>query len=48
MRGVYGRSLSLYARNPAYGKFVKGVGQRGVTPKNLVDYFGYGLYIGRK
>jgi ubiquinone/menaquinone biosynthesis C-methylase UbiE len=48
MLGVFGRMLSLYARNPAYRRFVKRVRQRGVTPDNLEDYFGYGLYVGRK
>lgn len=42
------RMLSLYARNPAYRKFVKEVRKDGVTPKNLDEYFGYGLYVGRK
>jgi arsenite methyltransferase len=42
------RALALYTRNPAYRKFVKGVGQAGVTPHNLDEYFGYGLYVGRK
>jgi len=46
--GVYGRILRLYLRNPAYRKFVKGVRQAGVAPPNLTDYFGYGLYVGRK
>jgi arsenite methyltransferase len=45
---VMGRTLSLYARNPAYRSFVKGVRQEGVAPENLDEYFGYGLYVGRK
>jgi ubiquinone/menaquinone biosynthesis C-methylase UbiE len=48
MLGVLGRMLLLYARSPAYRKFVKGVRQGGVTPKNLKEYFGYGLFVGRK
>ena len=48
MLGVLFRMLSLYARNPAYRKFVKEVRKDGVTPKNLDEYFGYGLYVGRK
>ena len=48
MVGVYARILRLYLRNPAYRKFVKKVRQAGTTPPNLVDYFGYGLYVGRK
>ena len=45
---VMGRMLRLYFSNPAYRKFVKGVGQEGVAPENLTEYFGYGVYVGRK
>lgn len=48
MLRVFSRTIRLYARNPAYRQFVKDVRQDGVTPKNLDEYFGYGLYIGRK
>ena len=48
MLGVLFRMLSLYARSPAYRRFVKGVREDGVTPDNLDEYFGYGLYVGRK
>jgi SAM-dependent methyltransferase len=48
MLRVMGRTLSLYARNPAYRSFVKGVRQDGVAPDKLDEYFGYGLYVGRK
>ncbi len=40
--------LSLYARYPAYRRFVKKVRKEGVAPENLDDYFGYGLYVGGK
>ncbi len=33
MARVLRRMLSLYARNPAYRRFVKGVGQAGVVPQ---------------
>jgi ubiquinone/menaquinone biosynthesis C-methylase UbiE len=46
--GVLFRMLSLYARSPAYRKFVKEARKDGITPKNLDEYFGYGLYVGRK
>ena len=46
--GVMGRMLFLYLRNPAYRKFVKQVQKDGITPKNLDEYFGYGLFVGRK
>ena len=29
-------------------KFVKKVKKEGIAPKNLSEYFGYGLYVGRK
>jgi arsenite methyltransferase len=45
---VIGRMLRLYAKNPAYREFVKKVQKQGVTPKNVDEYFGYGLYVGRK
>jgi ubiquinone/menaquinone biosynthesis C-methylase UbiE len=48
MLGVYWRILSLYARNPAYRRFVKQVREQGVVPENLQEYFGYGIYVGRK
>jgi len=48
MLGVLCRILSLYARSPAYRKFVKEVREGGVTPENLDEYFGYGVCVGRK
>jgi arsenite methyltransferase len=48
MLRVFGRMAALYLRNPAYRGFVKGVQQQGLTPPNLREYFGYGLYVGRK
>ena len=45
---VMGRMLLLYIKNPAYREFVKGVRQTGVTPVNLEEYFGYGLFVGHK
>jgi SAM-dependent methyltransferase len=42
------RVLVMYARNPAYRRFVKGVRKAGVVPTNLVEYMGYGIYVGRK
>jgi hypothetical protein len=43
-----GRTLLLYAQSPASRKFVKEVRQGGIVPKNLDEYFGYGLYVGQK
>jgi ubiquinone/menaquinone biosynthesis C-methylase UbiE len=47
LRSIY-RGLVMYARNPAYRRFVKEVRQEGITPDNLEEYFGYGIYVGRK
>ncbi len=48
MLRVLGRTFKLYRKNPAYREFVKGVQQEGVTPDNLTEYFGYGIYVGWK
>jgi arsenite methyltransferase len=45
---IMGRMTLLYARSPAYRRFVKGVRETGVLPENLQEYFGYGLFVGRK
>lgn len=42
------RALVMYIRNPAYRAFIKRVRKGGVVPENLAEYFGYGLYVGRK
>lgn len=46
--GTMWRALGLYVRNSAYRQFLKGVRERGLIPQNLDEYFGYGIYIGRK
>jgi len=48
MLGVFWRMLALYARNPAYRRFVKKVRKEGAMPENLEEYFGYGIYVARK
>lgn len=48
MLGILWRMLFLYVRNPAYRTFVKEVQKGSITPKNLEEYFGYGLYVGHK
>lgn len=45
---IYRRLIGLYIRSSDYRAFVKRVSKEGVVPQNLEDYFGYGLYIGRK
>ncbi len=46
--GVLWRTFKLYLRDPAYRRFVKKVQGQGVLPQNLDEYFGYGLFVGRK
>ena len=48
MLGVWRRMLVLYARNPAYRRFVKSVRQEVIMPEHLDEYFGYGLYVAKK
>ena len=46
--GIFYRVLRLYATSPEYRIFVKEIRENEVTPANLDEYFGYGLYVGRK
>ncbi len=48
MLRVMWRMGVLYGRSPDYRRFVKGVRETGVVPQNLDQYFGYGLFVGRK
>jgi ubiquinone/menaquinone biosynthesis C-methylase UbiE len=48
MLRVLGRIFALYAKSPDYRRFVKEVREDGITPENLDEYFGYGVYVGRK
>jgi arsenite methyltransferase len=48
MLRVWARMLRLYVKNPAYRRFLKGLRQGGLVPENLNEYFGYGLYVGKK
>lgn len=48
MLGVIWRMILLRIKSPAYRKFVQEVKNVGIAPNNLSEYFGYGLYIGRK
>jgi len=48
MLRVLGRTCILYAMSPDYRGFVEKVREDGVTPENLDEYFGYGMYAGRK
>jgi ubiquinone/menaquinone biosynthesis C-methylase UbiE len=42
------RGFRLYLKSPDYREFLKGMGQTGLTPENLTEYFGYGLFVGQK
>ncbi len=43
--GVWHRFLYLYIRNSTFRRFIK----EGLSiPKNLLEYLGYGIYVGRK
>ncbi|MFZ2095069.1 MAG: class I SAM-dependent methyltransferase [Anaerolineales bacterium] len=48
MLRVMRRTLLLYTHSPAYRKFVREVRQGGIIPDHLDEYFGYGLFVGKK
>jgi arsenite methyltransferase len=48
MLGVWRRALSLYRTSPAYKRFVREIKEAGPMPKGAFEYFGYGIYVGRK
>jgi ubiquinone/menaquinone biosynthesis C-methylase UbiE len=48
MLRIMSRMLILYTRNPNYRRFLKDLRQTGVIPENLDEYFGYGVFVGRK
>ena len=48
MTGNMLRALRMYIRNPAYRAFVKSVSEIGIVPESAAEYFGYGMYVGRK
>lgn len=43
--GVWHKALYMYIRSSAFRRFVN---EAFSIPKNLVEYFGYGIYVGRK
>jgi ubiquinone/menaquinone biosynthesis C-methylase UbiE len=45
---AWGRALGLYMKDPGYRLFIKELKDSGTIPDQLFDYFGYGLYVGRK
>jgi len=46
--GSVGRAFNLYLRSPAYREFVGSIREEGITPPHLEDFFGFGIYIGKK
>jgi SAM-dependent methyltransferase len=46
--GAMGRMLGLYLQDPEYRAFSRETRDVGVTPKNITEYLGYGLFVARK
>ena len=42
------RAVGLYLTSPAYREFLRSIREEGVTPPKLEEYFGYGIYVGKK
>lgn len=42
------RAAGMYLNNSEYRKFVKRVQKKGITPPNITEFFGYGIYIAQK
>lgn len=42
------RALVLYLSNPAYREFLRSIREEGIIPPDLEEYFGYGIFIGKK
>jgi SAM-dependent methyltransferase len=42
------QAFGLYLRSADYRNFLKSISKEGLTPPDLEDYFGYGIYIGKK
>jgi ubiquinone/menaquinone biosynthesis C-methylase UbiE len=47
LRNIY-RAIILYAKSSDYRRFLKDVRSKGIAPDNIEEYFGYGIYVGRK
>jgi hypothetical protein len=43
--GASYRTLALYLKNPASRRILK---EAGSFPKGILEYMGYGIYVGRK
>ena len=42
------RAAKMYLSNPEYREFVQRVQKKGITPPNLTEYIGYGVYVAQK
>ena len=42
------RAAKMYLTNPAYREFISRVQKSGITPPNITEYFGYGIYVAHK
>ena len=42
------RAAKMYLTNPNYREFLSRVQKKGITPPNLTEYFGYGLFVAQK
>ena len=40
--------ILMYAKNPHYRRFVNKIRKKGIAPENIEEYFGYGIYVGKK
>lgn len=48
MLRIWYRILRLYITSPAYRSFLKTIREVGSVPENLNEFFGYGIYVGKK
>jgi ubiquinone/menaquinone biosynthesis C-methylase UbiE len=48
MLRVMFRMIALFSKSPEYRKFIRTIKKEGIAPACLKEYFGYGLYVGRK
>ncbi len=46
--GSMGKAAVLYLRSRTYREFVGSIREDGIKPRHLEDYFGFGIYIGKK
>lgn len=42
------RAAKMYLTNPKYREFLSRVQKTGITPPNLTEYFGYGIFVAQK